>query len=352
MGQYSKHVEGEFTSTGVAKFIRLPFFPRSFEIVNKTQYSSATANKIKEAFSYVNDTAATAYITYNGAASTVANKTIITSGGFTWIDAGTPTFGPSQSASGANSVDKDTDFMTVNITSHGYQTGDVVWLTGTTGMLQIAGMPYTITRVDANSFTIPIDTSAYTFAADATAVTAKILYYSDLYIPFLITPVGIISASAPHADWAVITTNVDHQFVVGQRVKFRIPSQWGMVELDGLDGIVQDVGNIDNAQAYTVVTDGSPVNAFRVNIDVSGFTAFDFPASAAVGMDFPQAIPVGDENFGYIYNGGTPLNRVLGAFVANTRQGVLVGLGNGTQVMHVANDVIHWRAELPDGYNV
>lgn len=346
-------MEGEFTSTGVAKFVQLPCLPRSFSIVNKTQYNSSTQDKVKEAFSYQDETALTAYITYNGAASSVANKTVITAGGFEWISAGEPSFGSAVTASGANSVDKDADFMAVNITSHGFQTGDVVWLTGTTGMLQIAGLPFTVTRVNANKFTIPIDTSAYTFAADATAVSARKLLYADLYIPMLTVPVGITQASE-----AVVTTNVDHQFVVGQRVRFYLPQvesgvSWGMDQLNGVEATVLSVGNIDNAQSYTVATSGA-VNAFKINVNTSSYTAFDFPTSAQAlssKMQFPAVYSVGDKNSGYVFDGSAPLNRISGSFVANTRQGVMVGLGNGTQVMHVSSDVLHWRAELPDFYS-
>jgi hypothetical protein len=354
MSEYSRIMEGEFTSTGVAKFVQLPCLPRSFSLVNKTQYNSTTQDKVKEAFSYQDETALTAYITYNGAASSVANKTVITAGGLEWISAGEPSFGAAVTASGGNSVDKDADFMAVNITSHGFQTGDVVWLTGTTGMLQIAGLPFTVTRVNANQFTIPIDTSAYTFAADATAVSARKLLYADLYIPMLVVPVGITQATQ-----AVVTTNVDHQFVVGQKVRFYMPQvesgvSWGMSALNGVEATVLSVGNIDNAESYTVATSGA-VNAFRIDVDTSAYTAFDFPTSAqAVGssqMQFPAVYSVGDRNSGYVFDGTSPLNRISGSFVANTRQGVNVGLGNGTQVIHVNNDVIHWRAELPDWYN-
>lgn len=345
MGQIQKSFTGSFTSDGNAQVFNLAYLPRSVFFMNKTAFGGTTANDVRRAWGWSSDANGTAHVTYTDGAAVADASDTITIGGFSFITRDTPRFGAVVTDSGANTVDKDSDFMVVNITSHGFLTGDVVWLTGTTGILQIAGLPYTITRVDANSFTIPIDTSAYTFAADGTAVTAKQLLYPDLYIPFLVSPTGITQA-----DPAVVTTNVDHRFVKGQRVKFRIPDEWGMVELDDLEGDVLSIGTIDNAQAYTEVTDGSPVNAFEVDIDTSGFTAFDYPTSAiaAAGIDFPQVYSIGDKNFGF--QGPAPISPlgIPGAFAANTGYQVIVGVGNGTLIMHAANDVCEVHFDFPE----
>lgn len=344
MGQIQKSFTGSFTSTGAAKVFNLAYLPRSVFMLNKTAWGGTTANDVRSAVGYSSNANGVAHVNYS-AGTIAANNANILTGGFSFITRDTPVFGPAVTDSGANTVDKDTDFMTVNITAHGFVTGDVVWLTSTTDMLQIAGLPYTITRVDANSFTIPLDTSAYTFAADGTNVIAKQLLYPDLYIPFLVAPVGITQEAQ-----AIVTTNVDHRFVKGQRVKFEISDVWGMVELDGLVGNVVSVGNIDDAQAYTEVTDGGPVNAFRVDIDTSGFTAFDFPTSddAEAGFTFPQVYSIGDTNFGF--QGPEPFSPlgIPGAFAANTGYQVIVGTGNGTLLMHTTGDVVEVHFDFPE----
>lgn len=355
MGQIAKDYMSSFISDGNAQIFNLAYLPRRVHFLNKTKWATNTNELVKEALGFSSDPNGYAYVKYfdgdgdHGVANGTNNFNMV-SGGISFITRDTPVFGAVVSASGADSVDKDADFMAVNINSHGFETGDVVWLTGTTGMLQIGGIPYTVTKVNDNQFTIPVDTSAYTFAADATAVTAKQLLYPDLYVPFLIHPTGIISASAPHADWALVTSSVDHRFKVGNRVKFQIPDEWGMVELDGLEGYVRDVGNVDNAQSYTEVTDGSAVNAFRVDIDVSGFTAFDYPTSlvAGNGIDFPTVRAIGDRNFGFI--GPVPNDPlgIQGAFSANTGYQVLIGTGDGTRIMHANNDVCEVHFEFPE----
>ncbi len=344
MGQLSKSYTADFTSNGSAEVFNLAYLPRSVFFMNKTAQGGTTSNDVRRAWGYSSDDNGTAHVVYS-TGTVVDNSDSIVAGGFSFVTRDTPQYGAVVSASGANSVDKDADFMAVNISTHGFQTGDVVQLYATTGMLQIAGLPYTVTRVNANQFTIPIDTSAYTFAADATAVSAKQLLYPDLYIPFLVYITGVLQGAN-----ATITTSVDHKFVKGQKVKFRVPDEWGMVELDALQGNVLSVGNIDNAGSYTEVTNGGSVNAFVVDINSSAFTAFDYPTSAvaATGIDFPYAEPIGDTNFGYI--GPTPPRPIgiPGAFSANTGYQVIVGVGNGTLLMHAANDVCAVQFEWPD----
>lgn len=234
----------------------------------------------------------------------------------------------------------------ITVTGHGYSTGDTVWVYGTTGMLQISGVPYVITVVDANNFTIPVNSSG--FAAAATAGNVKKFLFPDLYIPELCVITGVATGTT-----TVITTNINHNFVVGQEVGFIIPSAWGMTQLDSN---VYLQSNFQPQQAYvTAVT----ANTLTVNINSTGFTAFSYPtsATAALGLTFPQVYAIGDQNTGYSLtsSGLVPFlgvtNGVIGipgAFVANTRQGVIVGTGNGTEVIHATSDVIRWRATFPD----
>lgn len=329
MAQYSKIVSGRFTSTGVAKFIALPMMPKRVDILNKTQYNSTTANTGKEAHGFEDDADGTAYVLAVNAGNTTSNVTI-TSGGFTWVDAGTYLYGPATTATAGTPVSQANPAV-VTSASHGLQTGDVVWIYGTTGMLQIAGIPYQVTRINANSFSIPVDSSG--FAAAATSVSWKKYLYPDLYIPELCYITNITRAAS-----AVVTFSFDHDFVVGQQVQFNLPDGWGMVEMNDLKGYV------------TAVSAGS----ITVNIDSSGFTAFAFPtsANAALGITYPHCVSIGDANTGY--SGPTvPLPQTIpGAFVANTRQGVLIGVGNGTTVLHTTSDVVEYRFELPDMYQV
>jgi hypothetical protein len=67
---------------------------------------------------------------------------------------------------------------------------------------------------------------------------------------------------------------------VGQEVRFNIPAAFGMIQLNGLSGII------------TSIT--SPL-VFVVNIDSSAFTPFAFPAAGAVPFTPAQVIPFGED---------------------------------------------------------
>jgi len=342
MAQYSKIIHGTFTSTGVNKPLYFPFVPDMIEIWNLTKWATTTNHTGTQAIGFGTSAAGTAYITESNG-TTWLGKTI-TSGGFTFFSAGTYAFGPVQAM--ASTYVTQANPANITVTGHGYSTGDVVWVYGTTGMLQIAGIPYVITVVDANNFTIPVNSSG--FAAAATAGSVKKLLYADLYIPELCYITAISTGTT-----TVITTSINHNFVVGQEVGFIIPSQWGMTQLDSA------VYLQTNFQPQQAIVTAVTANTLTVNVNSTGFTAFSYPtsATAALGVTFPQVVPIGDQNTGYSLtsSGLVPFLGVTngtigipGAFTANTRQGVIVGTGNGTEIIHANNDVIRFRATFPD----
>lgn len=141
-----------------------------------------------------------------------------------------------------------------------YSEGDRVRLYATTGMLQIAGMDFTITSVSGSGFTL-LGLDASGFAAPATAVTARRISEFDAVEPRFLYITGISQASQ-----AVVTVSTEHNYVVGELITFSVPNSFGMSEISGLTGKIVAVGT------YTMT----------VNIDSSNFTAFAFPASSGV----------------------------------------------------------------------
>ena len=343
MAQYSKILRGTFTSTGVNKALYLPMKPDMIEIWNKTKFNTTTNNTGTQAVGFAENNDGTAYVTASNG-TTWLGKTI-TAGGFTFFSQGSYSFGAVQAL--ANTFVTQASPANVTVTGHGYVTGDVVWLYGTTGMLQIAGIPYVITRVDANNFTINVPAAG--FAAAATAGFVKKFNFPDLYIPQACFITAITAANP-----CVITTSVNHNFVVGQEVGFTIPTQWGMTQLD-TETYLKTNNGIPQQAYVTAVT----ATTLTINLSSVGFTTFAYPTSAvaALGVTFPQVYAIGDANTGYSLNssGNVPYlgvtNGVIGipgSFVANTRQGVIVGTGDGTTIVHATSDVIAWRATFPD----
>lgn len=341
MTEYNKIAEGQFTSTGVAEFIELPFLPNSFEMWNITAYGTPTQNEIVEAISWQNATPGTASVKYFDA-TPVLTTTNLASGGLSFIQAGTYQYGPTLTIMG---ITQAAAGVVTTTAPHGLATGDAVLIYGTTGMLQIAGEVYTVTVLSPTTFSIPVATNGTGFTGAATAGFCKRLLYPDLYIPYR-AAITAISLGAT----TTITTAVNHGFVVGQEVFIQIPqvsaTAWGTFQLDTER---YNQANVVPQQAY--VTAVPAANQITVNVASTGFGAFAYPTSAqaALGMTFPAVYGIGDQNFGPTGPGPfVPPITIPGAFAVNTRQGVLVGLGNGTQLMHQTNDVVRWRATFPD----
>lgn len=341
MTEYNKIAEGQFTSTGVAEFIDLPFLPNSFEVWNQTAMTTPTQNEIVYAQGRNGDAAGTAEMMYFNATPVLTTGSL-TLGGFTFVDAGTYQYGPTLTISG---ITQAAAAVVTTSTNHNLQTGDAVVIYGTTGMLQIAGEVYTITRLSATTFSIPVASNGTGFTGAATAGFCKQVIYPDLYIPYR-AAITAISLGAT----TTITTAVNHAFVVGQEVAIQIPTvsatAWGTFELDTT---TYDNANVVPQLAY--VTAVGAANQITVNVNSTGFGTFVYPTSAqaALGMTFPAVYAIGDANFGVSGPGPfIPPITIPGAFAANTRKGVIVGLGNGTQVLHATSDVVRWRAVYPD----
>lgn len=266
-------MSGSFTSDGTARRISLiPDFDE-FHLVNITDVgSAAAATPVMRAYfsSLMPDNSAYLNLKTNGAA-TLALESMILVDGFTPFDDSVQTPGAPLVGTAINQANP----AQVTINAHGLVTGDRVVLSTCTGMRQVEGMVFSITRTGANTFTIPIDTSG--FAAPATAVTARRLPNLPLFSPrrFFIT--GITAANP-----GVISLSENHDLEIGDEIRVDIPrvtaAAFGMTEFNGL------IAQVTGVTATTVTTD----------IDTSGFTAFAFPASASVPFTFAQVTPVAE----------------------------------------------------------
>ena len=274
MSQYTDHVEGYYVSAGSAKNVVLPFVPSSVEVMIRGNASgnnwdsTATPGVVKRAWWYKGMAQGTALAVKNTDGAATDESIFVSSNGISAIEANQTILEAAKTGTGISQANP----AVVTINSHGYETGDYVLLLGTTGMLQVSGFVFQITKTGANTFTIPLDTSG--FAAAATAVTARRVVYPDLFQPD-VKYVTAISA----ANQAVITTSTPHHFKVGETVRVAVSPLFGMTQIDNLVATVLAVTS-------TTVT---------LDIDSSAFTAFVFPASASVagGYTQPQIFPDG-----------------------------------------------------------
>lgn len=110
----------------------------------------------------------------------------------------------------------------------------------------------------------------------------------------------------------VVTTHEDHGYVLGMEVRFLIPSQFGMQELN----------KIDAAQVI-----GMTANTLTIDLDSREFTSFQYPGSLPISYTTPSVIPNNSGPYlpplplpygnqtsfeGVIYNNGMPSNPING----------------------------------------
>lgn len=273
-------VSGSFTSDGSAVNISLPSGYNSFEMVNITDIGSAAASTpVMRAQGTSSMLAGSAYYSTktNGAATLDLETTTLT-GGFTFVtDSAGLAIGASTALNGTE-INRAAPAVADTGNTAGLIAGSsVVRLFGTTGMLQVSGMDFTVGTIVTNtSFQLKfLDNTG--FAADATAGTFRIINAQSRYYPRARLITAITQASS-----AVITMSVTHGYTVGQAVRVYVPAAFGMTEINGL------LGNI------TAISTAN--NTITVDIDSTAFTAFAFPTSAvaAAGVTFAQVVPVGE----------------------------------------------------------
>ncbi len=382
MAEYSRLASGQVVSLGGNTPVILPFIPNYIQIINRTRQVAGAGITSAQWETDMGQGAASAnllgtgevYIDVVGGTST-AGQTNGT--GFSTFQAGIALqYGPINQHGGSPvsdfSIAKSASPTTVTtVGNHGLVSGDVVvfqnlYQTATTGMQQIAGIPFVITVTGATTFTIPWDTSGSNYTAFNTATSTnnvgsfRQVLYPALYAPSLSFISGITLGAS-----TIIALTVPGNFVVGQEVAFRIPtiagtSVWGTTQLNSLPNIL-----IPGSPVYgfvTAVSASLTTPTITVNINSTNFTAFNvnLPFASFTKESFAQVVPVGDANSGsnltnfqspQLWNGMSngltgSINgpAIAGAFVNNTNQGFIIGSG----VAGTAADVIFWRAYLHD----
>ncbi len=385
MAEYSRLAKGHFTSTGFAKVINLPFQPDRVELLNYSKAAAAATSQniisakwdasMGQGFAVIEG--------YNVDPALIYD--VITTNGISTFSAGLmlqygPTVQHGATPVSDFSITAANPAVVTTVGNHGLQTGDVIIFqnlaqTSTTGMQQIAGIPFMVTRTGATTFSINWDASSsppYTAFNTATSTnnvgSYKKVLYPDLYFPgdkFI----SSITLNTP-ANYTTIKTTSQHQYQVGQEVAFRIPTNWGTYQLNSLPNTL-----IPGSPIYGYVVSVTDALTFVVNINSFGYTAFNPNQTFASYPQekWPQVVAVGDVNTGGVsISPGSPLYpspqysfaalndsstingpAIKGAFVNNTSQGFIVGAGAGTvlttgNLVGAEGNIIYWVAYYDD----
>lgn len=259
-------------------------------------------------------------------------------------------------------ITKASSAVVTTASNHGYSNGDIVIFEGlyqsaSTGMPQICGMSFEVTVTGSTTFTIPWNTNQSNYTALSGSPSGA--FVRRLTYPFLYSPGVSFISSLTLGTSTTINTTVPHNFVVGQEVAFRVPSQWGTIQLNS-----QNNSRIPSSPVYGFVTSVPTTTSFVVTIDSSFFTPFNsnVTVSQVPGLSFPQVLAVGDVNTGGlsysgaalypspVVNGFSTINgpAISGSFVNNTRNGFIIG----TQIMNGSSgNSFYWQAYYHDYSN-
>lgn len=371
MAEYSRLAKGHFTSTGAAQIVNLPFVPARIEMYNYTAAGTPANHGIPYAYWDVSMGQGFATVDLFNATPVLTTGNITTNGFSTFKAGLLLQYGPVLNVS---AITKASAAEITTSAAHGLVTGNVVvfsnlYETSTTGMQQIAGIPFTVTVIDSTHFTIPWNTNQSNFTAIDGSATVQGTVKQVLY-PYLYAPnVAFISAISTGTTTTVTTTNAPN-FFVGQEVAFRIPSEWGTTQLNSLPN-----STTPGSPIYGYVISITNANTIVVNVNSTGYTAFNSnqPFTSFPGQSFAQIVAVGDVNTGgvqissgsqlypppYIQPTGTTTVNTIngpaiqGAYINNTSQGFIIGSGattsDASSVLVGANgNVIYWTAFIDD----
>jgi hypothetical protein len=256
---------------------------------------------------------------------TVANDPITTlqiaanAGFFLYDNTGTPELAKDGVTAITNAVQP---VCTVDNTTGSLVTGSIVRLSADTDDTNIIGFDFEVDTVVANtSFRMRYALANAPGQAGAGDGFYRHIQFDPIFYPRYRYIVNITQAAQ-----AVVTLSVTHGYQVGQVVSFTLPSVFGMVEMDGLQGTITAISTANNT--------------ITVDIDSSAFTAFVFPAAADAPFTWAQTTPVGEDTAQALSSAVD----ILTDATYNTGQiGMLLVAGDDSPA-GADGDVIYWVA--------
>lgn len=273
---------GSFVSDGTAFNLSLPSGYDKFELFNVTSadYLDANSTKVFTAVGTALMPSGSAQFSIGAGGASLLTPGYTAVNGFTFI---------SDSAliqNGSPVVITGISNAAQAVVSTATTTGlvddvSVVRVYGTTGMLQIAGMDFTIDTVNPGvSFVLKyLDSqNGNGFAAAATAGNYIKINSDPRFYPRhrFITKMTSVGTSTD------IQLSVDSGYTVGQAIRIIVPSSYqGMTSLNGT--------------LATITAINAPTNTITVDVDSSGAGTFKFPNSFVnFTGDFAMVVPVGE----------------------------------------------------------
>lgn len=293
---FNNFFQGSFTSDASVtnQKIYLPQGQPDLFVLEDAAWGDDTAITSVKSWWRAGDAADSARTIDQAVTTGIMSTEAVTTNGFRFVDTWNP---PTYAVNTISAISAANPAVcTVDSSTGSISVGDVVRVTQSTGMLQVAGYDFSVTAVTLNT-NVTLNFDAQNEAAAATDGEIRLIIPGRMYPRNrYIVPVGGlagISVAASDGAECVVCTSVYHDFSVGEYVTFRVTDAFGMSEINNVKGIVQSIGNASGAAYSTAVA--ANYNALQVAIDVSGMTAFTLPtsATAAAGYSPAMILPAG-----------------------------------------------------------
>jgi hypothetical protein len=258
---------------------------------------------------------------YNNATQAVWGDTV-TAGGFTLYDPSGQSTGslPLVGAPVITTASSNLTRPVVNTASTaGISVGTVVRLSNT-AQTDVNGIDFVVGAVTANTnFTLLTVSNPLATAPGAIGGVGfyRIVYNANnaLYYPRRRTVVNVTQAVN-----AQVSTSIAHGLTPGQEIRFNIPVESGMTQLNPqLDNNYFPQSSANAAIIQTVVDDYN----FTINIDTTGYTAFTWPTIAQQPSDFPSVTPFGEDTATALASNTAQVPTIAGVQIFNTNTGIL-----------------------------
>lgn len=323
--------QGSFTSTGATKILQIRADVDWINVYNITQMAASQTTAVGVQYYWQRGFPQGAMIAYfkSNAANAANLSQYLTTGGFSLVNNTLNV--PGQSIA-ITAISAATPPVVSTGNTAGLVTGSIVRIFATTNALQLGGLDYTVGTVVANtSFTLEyINTVTAMNSVAGTTGTYRLIPYDPYFYP----PTRVI-AKVSNATQAIVTLTVNHNFTVGQVVRFIVPTvtstAYGMASLNGVQATIVAINQADS-DGFT--------NTITVDVDTTTFGTFLWPLSADPVHTPAQVVPVG-ENTAQALSAGV---NVLGDSEVN--QG-FIGIsltGGASKPGGANNDVIYWVA--------
>jgi hypothetical protein len=201
-------------------------------------------------------------------------------------------------------------------------TGSIVRLSADTNVPNIMGIDFEVDTVVANtSFRV-----RWALANAPGAAGAGDGFYRQIPFDPIFYPRRRFIVNITQAAQAVVRLSVAHGYTVGQQIRFVVPAEFGMIEMDGLQGTITAISTANNT--------------ITVDIDSSAFSAFVFPNNTNSEFTFAQTIPFGEDTAQALASG---VDILAGATLNTAYLGMNLAAGTLSPAGQ-ANDVLYWVA--------